>query len=154
MKKSVEELLEEQLKMLCESNETITKFASKNEICDSLVQVHDTVNDSIVGISELLIGKRGSKQTENVNTELEIRSPVQKDKLNSQFINYLENEFKSQLSKLEEVDNGLSDKRKKMNISQIIERSNFIPDEDLEKVGIALEQIILRTTNHDIIINV
>jgi len=154
VKKSVEELLEEQLEMLCESNETITKFAAKNEICDSLVQVHDTVNDSIVGISELLIGKRGSKKTKNVNAELEIRTPAQKDKLNSQLINYLENELKSQLSKLEEVDNRLSDQRKKMNISQIIERGNFIPDEDLEKAGIALEQIILRTTNHDIIINV
>jgi len=97
VKKSVEKLLEEQLEMLCEENETITKFASKNEICDSMVCVHETINESIIEISELLIGKRGNKKVENVNTELEIRTPAQKDKLNSQLINYLENELKNQL---------------------------------------------------------
>ncbi|OEG62195.1 MAG: hypothetical protein BHK79_02815 [Halanaerobium sp. MDAL1] len=55
MKKSVEELLEEQLEMLCEENERITKFAAKNEICDSLVCVHETINESIIEISGLLI---------------------------------------------------------------------------------------------------
>jgi len=55
VKKSVEELLEEQLEMLCEENERITKFAAKNEICDSLVCVHETINESIIEISGLLI---------------------------------------------------------------------------------------------------
>ena len=62
-----------------------------------MVCVHETINESIIEISELLIGKRGNKKVENVNTELEIRTPAQKDKLNSQLINYLENELKNQL---------------------------------------------------------
>jgi len=79
VKKSVEELLEEQLEMLCESNEIITKFAAKNEICDSLVQVHETVNDSIIEISELLIGKNRIKKTEYIVPELKIRTSAQKN---------------------------------------------------------------------------
>jgi hypothetical protein len=55
MKKSVNELLEEQLEVLCEVNKKLTNIVTKKATCDSIARVHKTVNDSIVSISEILL---------------------------------------------------------------------------------------------------